>query len=70
MNLDDLPPPEVMWAGKFVRALKRGKWEYAGRVGGIELCSRVVGLARAADRDHKTARIGIQRQEVVPEQLA
>ena len=35
MNLDDLPSPEVMWAGKFVRALKRGKWEYAGRVGGI-----------------------------------
>ena len=35
MNLDDLPPLEVMWAGKFVRALKRGKWEYAGRVGGI-----------------------------------
>ena len=35
MNVDDLPPPEVMWEGKFVRALKRGKWEYAGRTKGI-----------------------------------
>ena len=24
-----------MWEGRFVRALKRGKWEYAGRVGGV-----------------------------------
>jgi len=35
MNLDDLPPPEIMCEGKFVRLLKRGKWEYASRVGGI-----------------------------------
>src|SRR5919205_281808 len=35
MNLDDLPPPEVMWAGKFVRALRRGKWEYASRANDI-----------------------------------
>src|SRR6478735_978255 len=35
MNLDDLPPPQLMWEGKFVRALRRGKWEYAGRAGGI-----------------------------------
>jgi ADP-ribose pyrophosphatase len=31
MNLDDLPAVEVMWEGKFVRALRRGKWEYASR---------------------------------------
>ena len=31
MNLDDLPPLEVMWEGKFVRALRRGKWEFASR---------------------------------------
>ena len=31
MNLDDLPPPETMGEGKFVRLLKRGKWEYASR---------------------------------------
>jgi len=35
MNLDDLPPPEVMWAGNFVRALRRGKWEYASRANDI-----------------------------------
>ena len=31
MNLEDLPPVEVMWEGKFVSALRRGKWEYASR---------------------------------------
>ena len=31
MNLEDLPPAELMWEGKFVRALRRGKWEYASR---------------------------------------
>ena len=31
MNLEDLPPTELMWEGKFVRALRRGKWEYASR---------------------------------------
>ena len=36
MNLDDLPPLEVMWEGKFVRALKRGKWEYASRANNID----------------------------------
>ncbi len=35
MNLDDLPPPELMWEGKFIRAMRRGKWEYASRVGEI-----------------------------------
>ena len=35
MNLDDLPPVEVMWQGKFVRALRRGKWEYASRTNNI-----------------------------------
>src|SRR5437763_878431 len=35
MNLDDLPPAEVMWEGKFVRALRRGKWEYASRTNDI-----------------------------------
>ncbi|HEX5239329.1 MAG TPA: NUDIX hydrolase [Sphingomicrobium sp.] len=42
MNLDELPPPELMWAGKYVRALKRGKWEYASRANDI---SAVVILA-------------------------
>ena len=35
MNLDDLPPVETMWEGKFVRALRRGKWEYASRTNNI-----------------------------------
>jgi ADP-ribose pyrophosphatase len=35
MNLDDLPPPELMWAGKYLRAIKRGKWEYASRTNDI-----------------------------------
>lgn len=28
-------PLETMWQGRFVSALKRGKWEFAGRTGGI-----------------------------------
>jgi len=42
VNLDDLPPAEVMWAGKFVRAVRRGKWEYVSRTNNI---SAVVILA-------------------------
>jgi ADP-ribose pyrophosphatase len=42
MTLDDLPPAEVMWAGKFVRAIRRGKWEYVSRTNNI---SAVVVLA-------------------------
>ncbi len=34
--LSDLPPLEVMWEGRFVRALKRGKWEFAGRANDIK----------------------------------
>ena len=35
MKLQDLPTPEVMWAGKYVRVLKRGKWEFASRTNNI-----------------------------------
>ena len=35
MNLDDLPPPQLMWEGKYVRALKRDRWEYASRTNNI-----------------------------------
>ena len=35
MNLDDLPPAEVMWAGKYVRVLKRDRWEYASRTNNV-----------------------------------
>jgi ADP-ribose pyrophosphatase len=30
-SLADLPPAELMCEGKFVRLLRRGKWEYASR---------------------------------------
>jgi ADP-ribose pyrophosphatase len=28
-------PEEVMWQGRFVEVRRRGKWEYAGRPGGV-----------------------------------
>lgn len=31
----ELPPPETMWAGKYVCVEKRGKWEYARRANNI-----------------------------------
>lgn len=31
----DLPPEETVWEGRYVVAKRRGKWEYAGRPGGI-----------------------------------
>jgi ADP-ribose pyrophosphatase len=40
-------PPETMWAGRFVTAQRKGKWEFAGRVGGIRA---VVVLAEHDDR--------------------
>jgi ADP-ribose pyrophosphatase len=36
VNLDDLPPVKVMCEGRFVRALRRGKWEYASRANDIK----------------------------------
>jgi ADP-ribose pyrophosphatase len=47
VNLDDLPPVEVMCEGKFVRLLKRGKWEYASRTRNI---GAVVILAEYDDK--------------------
>jgi ADP-ribose pyrophosphatase len=32
---DDAAPAEVMWEGKYIRALKRGRWEYVSRVGDV-----------------------------------
>lgn len=29
------PPAEVMWQGKYIRAWKRGRWEYVSRVGDV-----------------------------------
>ena len=32
---EELGSVEVMWEGRFIRAVKRGQWEYASRVGDI-----------------------------------
>jgi ADP-ribose pyrophosphatase len=59
MNLDDLPPVEVMWEGKFVRALRRGKWEYASRSRNI---GAVVILA-----EHEGKVILVEQPRVAPD---
>ena len=35
MSGDDAGPAQVMWEGKYVRALQRGKWEYVSRAGDV-----------------------------------
>jgi len=35
MTVDLDAPLEVMWEGKFVRAIKRGRWEYVSRTGSV-----------------------------------
>ena len=53
MNFDDLPPAEVMWAGKFVRAIRRGKWEYASRandVGAVVILAEIDGKVILVDQ--------------------
>ena len=59
MKLDELPPVEVMWSGKFVRAVKRGKWEYASRTHDI---SAVVILA-----EHDGKVILVDQPRVAPD---
>jgi ADP-ribose pyrophosphatase len=59
MNLDDLPPPELMWEGKFVRLLKRERWEYASRTNQI---TAVVILA-----EHEGKVILIEQPRVAPD---
>lgn len=59
MNLDDVPPVEVMWEGKFVRALRRGHWEYASRARDI---GAVVILA-----EHEGRVILVEQPRVAPD---
>ncbi|CCW17959.1 ADP-ribose pyrophosphatase [Sphingobium indicum BiD32] len=40
-------PEEVMWAGRFITAKRRGKWEYVGRARGIKAA-----VILAVDQDH------------------
>ena len=35
MTADRDEPAEVMWEGKFVRTIKRGRWEYVSRTGSV-----------------------------------
>ena len=35
MSDHDPDSPQVMWEGKYVRAIKRGRWEYVSRVNAI-----------------------------------
>ena len=32
MSGDPAGPPQVMWEGNYIRAIKQGRWEYVGRV--------------------------------------
>ena len=59
MNLDDLPSPELMWEGKFLRAFRRGKWEYASRARDI---GAVVILA-----EHEGQLILVEQPRVAPD---
>lgn len=59
MNLEDLPPVEVMWEGKFVRALRRDHWEYASRSRNI---GAVVILA-----EHEGKVILVEQPRVAPD---
>lgn len=33
--MDEDSPVELMWEGKYVRALRKGRWEYASRAGDV-----------------------------------
>ncbi len=33
--MDDDAPPQVMWAGKYIRAMKKGRWEFVSRTDDI-----------------------------------
>ena len=35
MTPEEDAPVEVMWRGKYVRAIKQGRWEYVSRVGEV-----------------------------------
>ena len=36
MTADSDAPLETMWEGRFIKAMRRGRWEYASRARGIE----------------------------------
>lgn len=44
-------PEEIMWAGRFITAKTRGKWEYVGRARGIH-AAVILAIDDAADGRH------------------
>ncbi|MEC3912032.1 NUDIX hydrolase [Sphingobium sp. CR2-8] len=48
---DRTAPEEVMWAGRFITAKKRGKWEYVGRARGIH-AAVILAIDDAPDGRH------------------
>lgn len=50
-------PPEVMWEGKYIRAMRQGRWEYASR------CNEVTAVVIYAEVD---GNIVLIEQERVP----
>ena len=48
---DRAAPEEVMWAGRFITAKRRGKWEYVGRARGIH-AAVILAVDDAADGRH------------------
>ena len=65
MTPGELPAAEVVWEGKFVRAMRRGKWEYASRANDI---SAVVILAEYEGKviliDQPRAALGVRCVEL------
>ena len=48
---DRTAPEEVMWAGRFITAKRRGKWEYVGRARGIH-AAVILAIDEAEDGRH------------------
>jgi ADP-ribose pyrophosphatase len=55
---DEDKPVEVMWAGKYVRALRRGRWEYVSRT------NEVRAVVILAEHDGKVILVEQQRMPV------
>ena len=49
--LEPEEPIETMWAGRYIVAKRRGRWEFVGRSRGIR-AAVILALDRAADGDH------------------
>lgn len=47
---DGSPPEEIMWAGRFITAKRRGRWEYVGRARGIH-AAVILAIEEDADGD-------------------